>query len=815
VVGCPIVGTYNARDEVTMVRQFGGSPPSDPADLSCPSGSCQKSEMTFDGHGRLKTSHAPEQQVDANNAASTDHMTWDYNADDTIQKITDPRGAVATFSYNNRHAVTNIAYTLLPNVPTTGPSGVASAATVSYTYDAAGNRKQMTDGMGNVTYNYDLLSRMTSETRFYSNLSGSSTGGNYTLSYEYNLDNQLTKLTDPNNSQISYAYDHIGRLSGVTGVGFSVSTFLSNIQYRAFGAPKSVAHKDGRTTETTYDARLRVSTYKLLPAIPDDGIRLYNQYIYYPDGRLKKLNDLDDHDPSIIGVTDSARWFSRVYTYDSKGRVLKSKGWNPNGYEFDFPYEQYYGYDAFDHMTARSGSYYYQPDFSESGSYSNNRRQGWSYGADGNETHSTGPGMFRDWTYNAAGQMVQVKETQTANNQFSTYVSNYDGDGELASEFLQESPTGISYKIRSSVVGEVVTRLNNVGNKTGMTVHLDDRVTPARMSAADTGGVPFPTYDDPLQQSIAGDRKAVYDPLGNVIPWRPWPGGPPPNFYPRSSSQFGSLGSSFGSAQERGCALDGIPTNCDTVMRLVNNGYPGRLLFNSRVVALEWGLIDMAFYRGHDQRVVQFRFLKNIRGGQKSIDPAPKEPFKVSNGDCSIEIKYAGDLDPKTPPFKAGPNTTKLGQYVSNGPAGSHGFRFEVIGSVGGVIGFVGPPTRDPDIKGIVNPHGTYTVGQQVFGTASVRFSKSGWQTLSPPPDNDDSPFPNARNIGTSTFNWHDSPGAYNYFGKDPDDKLKEFKYDNRFRVWATDGEGHNCSISFRIRQSLKNGVFKATISRE
>src|SRR6185503_4428645 len=181
------------------------------------------------------------------------------------------------------------------------------------------NRKQMTDGMGNISYNYDLLSRLTSETRYFSSLSGSSTGGNYTLSYEYNLDNQLTKLTDPNNSQISYAYDHIGRLSGVTGVGFSVSTFLSNIQYRAFGAPKSVAHKDGRTTETTYDARLRVATYELLPAVPDDGVRLHNQYDYFPDGRLKKLNDLDDHDPSIIGVTDSARWFSRVYTYDNRG----------------------------------------------------------------------------------------------------------------------------------------------------------------------------------------------------------------------------------------------------------------------------------------------------------------------------------------------------------------------------------------------------------------------------------------------------------------------------------------------------------------
>ena len=134
------VNTYNARDQITQLRQFAGPAVPD-GDLSCPSGTCQKSEMTYDGHGRLKTSHTPGQQVDATNPASADHVTWDYNADDTIQKITDPRGAVTTFGYNNRHGVTNASYTLLPGVPTNGPSGVTPAATVGFSYDAAGNRK--------------------------------------------------------------------------------------------------------------------------------------------------------------------------------------------------------------------------------------------------------------------------------------------------------------------------------------------------------------------------------------------------------------------------------------------------------------------------------------------------------------------------------------------------------------------------------------------------------------------------------------------------------------------------------------------------
>jgi hypothetical protein len=115
--------------------------------------------------------------------------------------------------------------------------------------------------------------------------------------------------------------------------------------------------------------------------------------------------------------------------------------------------------------------------------------------------------------------------------------------------------------------------LNNAGNKTGTTIPLDHAVTPARINSADTGGVPFPTYEDPLHQSIAGDTKAVYDPLGNLVPWRSSPqSSPPPSSYPRSSASFGGLGSLFGNAQESGCQVDGIPTNCDLAMRLKNNG---------------------------------------------------------------------------------------------------------------------------------------------------------------------------------------------------------------------------------------------------
>lgn len=88
-----ITNTYNARDQVTEIHEYEG-----------PVGNAsQVTTMTYDGYGRLKTKHVPEQ------SAGT-ATTWDYNSDDTVQKVTDARGSVSNFTYNSRHLVTLITY---------------------------------------------------------------------------------------------------------------------------------------------------------------------------------------------------------------------------------------------------------------------------------------------------------------------------------------------------------------------------------------------------------------------------------------------------------------------------------------------------------------------------------------------------------------------------------------------------------------------------------------------------------------------------------------------------------------------------------
>ena len=387
------VNTYNARDQVTQVREYAGAEGS---------GTYQDTSMTYDGYGRLKTQHVPEQ----NAGTST---TWDYNADDTIQKVTDARGAATNYSYNNRHLVTAVSYT----VPSGSQISVPTAA--SYSYDAAGNRSTMTDGTGSMNYSYDSLSRLTSESRTFTDLTGST----YSLNYSYNLANALTSLNIPFRSrQIGYNYDTAGRLSAVTATGFSatynvwpnqytqnLTSFVSNITYRAWSAPKSMTYGNATSEQTTYNSRLQPSSYTLnnmnyqntniCCSYPTYSTMTWN-YGYYNDGTLEHAWD------------STNEWFDRAYKYDHASRLKeastfrRARGLSPYPtIAYPDPYFQSITYDAFNHSNRTGRLYIGEP--SDIGTYVNNRRNGWQYDADGNPTTDSS----YQQTIDAAGMTIR------------------------------------------------------------------------------------------------------------------------------------------------------------------------------------------------------------------------------------------------------------------------------------------------------------------------------------------------------------------------------------------------------------------------
>ncbi|MDX6611728.1 MAG: hypothetical protein QOD75_914 [Blastocatellia bacterium] len=98
-----MTNTYDQLDQVTRVRQYAGAEGI---------GSYQDTDMAYDGYGRLKTKHTPEQD-------SGTATPWDYNTDNTVQKVTDARGASATYSYNSRQLLSGNTYS--------APAGITAA----------------------------------------------------------------------------------------------------------------------------------------------------------------------------------------------------------------------------------------------------------------------------------------------------------------------------------------------------------------------------------------------------------------------------------------------------------------------------------------------------------------------------------------------------------------------------------------------------------------------------------------------------------------------------------------------------------------
>lgn len=149
----------------------------------------------------------------------------------------------------------------MTSVSYTAPAGsnIPVPGAVSYEYDAAGNRESMSSAQSTVTYSYDTLSLLRSETRTFAGL-----GGSYTLSYDYNLAGGLKQLTDPFGAIIDYNQDHTGRVESVTGSGPGTAPqFITGMRYRAWGAIKEETYGNNYKAAAEYDARPRVSGFSL------------------------------------------------------------------------------------------------------------------------------------------------------------------------------------------------------------------------------------------------------------------------------------------------------------------------------------------------------------------------------------------------------------------------------------------------------------------------------------------------------------------------------------------------------------------------
>lgn len=546
----------------------------------------QITTMTYDGHGRLKTKHNPEQSLNA-------VTSYNYNPDDSVLSVTDARGAISTRNYNSRGLLEQISYSVPQgsNIPVT-PSTV-------FSYDAVGNRTQMTDQTGTTIYNYDSISQMASETKQFNGQNESPTES-FTISYQYHLTGALKSITEPSGQRTDYANDKIGRLKEVTGTSFAghptVPSQLNNIKYRAWGAVKSMDYGSGATLNQTFDNRLRVSNYKVTgtniyyPNPPYNTLTiLEKEYNYYQDGRIRYVKD---GNPALF---PDGTQFDRFYKYDQVGRITsalsgdEARGQTPTNYR---PYRQNFSYDVWGNVTSRQ-TWHWSKEINQTHAYQNNRETTWTYDADGrilssNAANAYGTEYFQ-YVYDASGQVISTtKETPEDNGVggINVIISNNwlwtDGDGRVVGQKVTSSLAGyppttkyLGFSIYSSVLGSVV---REVGWDHKVLVYAFGSVlayhelsdTPLKWVHRDPGNISYRTsYRGMMYGETTGGNAAELDPAGaNAGTIDPYLQNN--NLLVDGGFSWGYPG--FGSPLPFSCRMDGADYSCSLVMRALVNG---------------------------------------------------------------------------------------------------------------------------------------------------------------------------------------------------------------------------------------------------
>jgi hypothetical protein len=321
---------------------------------------------------------------------------------------------------------------------------------------------------------------------------------------------------------------------------------------------KAVTDGANRVSSWQYNQRLQPSHYEV------SGNLVSQNYDYYNDGRAKFVHNLTDAN------------FDRAYAYDQVARVGgATAGGLARGDTGATPYNETFGYDAFNNLNSRSTVSWGTDELSDGGTYTNNRRTDWGYDANGNNT-TIGS---RTYQFDAAGQMTLMTGQQWIVNHYVTVTqaSAYDGVGQKVEEITGGLPT---YYLRSSVLNDaIIEELSSNGQKSVGYVYspahdlLAKQVTGQYAYLAWKYGTPADTSDYEVQHNSSSVTRTELDPLGASVPLEYTP----PPAVQNEGDVGGQTGGIFSSRWANffdvssGCSAQGVAASCHDNASAMNN----------------------------------------------------------------------------------------------------------------------------------------------------------------------------------------------------------------------------------------------------
>jgi RHS repeat-associated protein len=366
---------------------------------------------------------------------------WKYEYDSAGDRTVeiDPAGNERSWGYNEDSQEIS---TVSPRGHTEGAKESEFKTTIER--DQQGRKIKVTDPLGHKTkYAYDPNGNLESETDAEAN----------TTTYNYNADNQVTKVEQPNKATTETEYDGAGAVTSQTDGNKDTTKYTRNVLEQVSEVTDPLGRKakreydaDGNLSALT-DAAKRVTAYEYDPAdhltevTYSEGETPSVKYEYDPDGNRTKLVD-------GTGTT--------TYKYDQLDRLTESKNGHgdTDGYEYDLANEQtkltYPNGEAVSHGYDSDGRLKSVTDWLE-------HTTEFAYDPDSELATTTFPSSTADkdtYAYDDADSISEVKMLKGAETLASIgYLRNNDG------EITKATSTGLPGEATSTFAYDKNSRL--------------------------------------------------------------------------------------------------------------------------------------------------------------------------------------------------------------------------------------------------------------------------------------------------------------------------------------------------------------------
>ncbi|WPD22236.1 MAG: RHS repeat-associated core domain-containing protein [Candidatus Electrothrix scaldis] len=294
------------------------------------------------------------------------HQVWEYAYDGNRNRISrrDAKGDLTEYSFYPDDMLEQISY--------------ADASTVAYQYDANNNRIGMSDTLGETSWAFDPLNRVTEQNDPFERVLGyqydaasNRTGITYPdgnqVGYAYSPNNWLKTMTDPAGQAIEYSRDLVGNLTQIVNPNQTETTVAYDKVYRTLERINRQVTNGGKTnsgfrytynevghiteaikeygwrkpsvvTETyEYDGLHRLSYMNMSP-IKNNGGMVETAYSYDPVGNRLSWESNDD-----LQTNTPFDGFYRSYEYNAANQMLAMENAADKKND-DFAYE--YRFDA-------------------------------------------------------------------------------------------------------------------------------------------------------------------------------------------------------------------------------------------------------------------------------------------------------------------------------------------------------------------------------------------------------------------------------------------------------------------------------------